>query len=321
MRLDWMINDVTFYQTVLLEAAVRSGLYGELERGATPEHLMHMGYDPVILLAMLESLGECGWVEKKQDRWAWCGPVPSGRVLHWASHVRTWLGLAEHLHDPVPMDMRSWILESEQELLAESGADVAHLLEEVLGRNVHGRWLDVGSGPGTVARVLAVHADEVVMADLPEVAENWDQAMFPSQARFWAGNILESLPRGPFDGVTIIRFIENFNPEVVVDLLTRLAGELSSDGHMYLLGYCRSSTPWSGLFSLQVALHQECGQTYHVDDLRRLAEDAGLELEEVGGGALGYVVLKLGKVAPLSVGHEPYQRGHESQAPDPRSGE
>lgn len=97
-----------------------------------------------------------------------------------------------------------------------------------------------------------------------------------------------------FDGIIMMRFIENFTASDLVHLWRKLRSQLTPEGQLYVIGYIRTISPLSSLFSLDVVLNGKGGKCYNTDELHDIALEAGLSLDFcTTDGPAGYSIARL----------------------------
>lgn len=305
MRPDWIHHDLPFYHTVLLDAVLRSRLYDQLRRGCTVGQLVHRGYSRTYLRPVLEALQDGGYVRYDRPYWHWVGQPPTSGCLEGVAQAARWLHLSRTLM-PSNEDPGSWEARGEQARLLETGQYLTRWLLKTLPVKADDVWLDVGAGPGQWAREIAPRVHRVVAVDRAQAFQDWPAG---TGVILWRGDVLDTLPPGPFTKISLIRFVEVLPRAQLVGLLRRLGSRLADSGELYIVGYFKGSAPLTGLFQLELALKNE-GHVYSVPTLKRLARLAGWVPSrfdhdaESGYGVLGFRRLSL--PPPQKGGHPAY---------------
>lgn len=142
------------------------------------------------------------------------------------------------------------------------------------------RVLDLGGGPGTFSRELLRRGFRVVLMDRPEVVEHVAErhglaGLEGLELR--AGDFLEELPEGPFDGVLLANITHIYDPETNASLLRRIGDRLRPGGAVAILDFVRGISDFAGLFALTMLLHTERGGTWTRSDYEAWLREAGLE--------------------------------------------
>lgn len=141
------------------------------------------------------------------------------------------------------------------------------------------RILDLGGGPGTFSRELLRRGARVVLLDRPEVIDHVsDRYGLASLERLElrAGDFLEELPEGPFDGVLVANITHIYDPETNASLLARIRDRLRPGGAVAILDFVRGISDFAGLFAITMLLNTERGDTYARADYEDWLEAAGL---------------------------------------------
>ena len=274
MEPDWMALPLEDYREILIDVAVRSGLYEALNR-----EVNDCGDEPwiknPIATRILDALGEVGLVKTDHHGYHWIGEEPDPRVLQRWGQVRSWLELTEHL-SPWFHGKDIWTIDLDQERLQMSAASLSHWLGHQIRPQAGSSWLDIGAGTGVWAKELLRWGAKVVIAEKPEVMARIPHV--PGVQR-WSGDIFQSMPHGLFDGVTLIRFIEDFSPEQIESLFVRIAPRLKPRGRVYVVGYFRDRCPLGALFDVHVLSNTGRGRCYSVNELDSMALSSGFAVE------------------------------------------
>ncbi len=292
---DWALWDLEDYRELLVEVAVRSGLFDALQEGGeiSPEH-----FDLASTRRILQALSAEGIVREISDwRFQWTGPRPDARMLYRWDAARRWLGLAERIRKSalaVPETIATPLLEETAPWLSE-------WMVRVLQPKPGTRWLDVGGGQGTWARRLLQAGAQVVLAERPGVVKGFETQ---DGLGLWEGDIFERLPdSGPFDGISLVRFIEDWDRPRIEHLLEGLSALLSETGSLYVVGYFRDRAHWGALFDVNVMASSVHGTAYEVGTLKQAAEASGLQATvEIGAEFDTYTLMGFQKT------HGPHQR-------------
>lgn len=266
---DWALWELDDYRDMLVEVAVRSGLYDALQEGSVGNLSEH--FDASLTPRVLDALLRVGVVRETPDRgYRWTGPEPDIRTLYRWDAARRWLGLAQRIRKtdlPVPKTIAS-------PLLAETAPLLSEWMLRVIRPQIGTSWLDVGGGQGAWARQLSLAGVSVVLAEQPGVVR---KSEVPRGVSLWEGDIFERVPEcGPFDGISLVRFIEDWDPFQIEGLLGRLAALLTETGTLYVVGYFRDRAHWGALFDVNAMVSSAHGISYAVATLQHAAEKSGL---------------------------------------------
>lgn len=312
VQVDWALQDRTFYQAAVLDAAVRSGLLKSLADGADVTTLVRKGFREPFLSAVLEILGGWGWVTQDEARrWTLCRVPDVYESVLRVDHVRRWAALPDMLRPGAGLDFD--VARAEQAWLNRHSCDLSAWILTQLGSLDGERWLDLGGGPGWLSRGLTARGAEVTIADLPAVAAQWD-AEATQGIEVWAGDIFSAFPPGSYDGIALVRFIESFPPQKLSSLFQRCGQHLREHGRLLVAGYFDNRSEASRLFDLHIRLDQPGGRVYAVEDIAALANSSQFGATKAitnSDNGYGILILKKGQV-----GQEPNDGGQESQPPD-----
>ncbi|MFB7087306.1 class I SAM-dependent methyltransferase [Streptomyces sp. NPDC056296] len=119
----------------------------------------------------------------------------------------------------------------------------AHYHRWILRRLPHrfGSALDVGSGSGDLARLLATRADEVHGVDSDPLITSQARALTPegTAASFTVADALTGLPAGPYDVITCVATIHHLPFTEALDTFRR---HLAPGGTLVVVGLFRPRT-------------------------------------------------------------------------------
>ncbi|MFD4797360.1 class I SAM-dependent methyltransferase [Streptomyces anulatus] len=112
-------------------------------------------------------------------------------------------------------------------------------------RRLPGRFsdaLDVGSGSGDLARLLATRAQLVhgIDADPAIVGRARERTAPGAPVTFFVGDALEDVPSGPYDVITCVATIHHMP---LTDALTRFREHLAPGGTLIVVGLYRPRSP------------------------------------------------------------------------------
>lgn len=293
MDADWSLGisgSESVYRAIMVDACVRSGLYGILLNGAKPSDFKE--FDPHFVNVLIPALEGIGVVVRRGQRLYWQSPVSGLQARFIVQHLKTWLALSEHLSSATatveptaPADIG---------VLDNTVPAITALLKCRVGFLREHRWLDVGAGTGLLGRQLSSEVREVVLSDLPEVAEEWDLDQFPPNVVPLVGDILFEGVGSGYDGALLCRFVESFGSEDLQCVFARLHRALKPGGQVVLVGYFTPQSYDYALFGLHLALSCPRGRLYRVPELTSLARHTGLiEERSWHDVSTGYDVLVL----------------------------
>lgn len=282
MDVDWAFEDEGFYQQMVAEAVVTTGLDVTLGVARTWNELLNEGFDARILGFLLVVLKNWKCVVEDDGLWRWVGGAVDPRPLLRVRQIRQWSGLVERLR-PGGDDERRWT-PYELAWLEVGCRRLVDWLVPQVGVCEGERWLDVGAGHGALGWALADAGASVTLVDLPDVAGHWSERSHP-RINGWTGDIFLGFPAGLFEGILLARFIESFSDDKISQLLTRCGQHLSAAGRIVVAGYFTGLSPGAELFGMHVALAERTGRVFSVERLARLALSAGLRTAAVRADA------------------------------------
>ncbi|MDD2897209.1 MAG: methyltransferase [Desulfuromonadaceae bacterium] len=148
------------------------------------------------------------------------------------------------------------------------------------------RILDLGGGPGTYAIhfCLANHELDAVVYDLPTTRTFAERSIasykLSERVTFVSGDYhVDPLPSG-FDAAWLSHILHSDGPEACAALLRKAVAALNPGGVLmvqeFILDDTRNSSPFPALFSLNMLLGTEAGQSYTESELSDMMTAAGL---------------------------------------------
>lgn len=285
--------------------ALELGLIDELaERPAGAVALAsRLGLEARGVEALLGTLQALGAAERQDGGWRLTGQArarfvdrdtpdfEADSLRHWMRNIRRWateLEAAVRTGGPphgskTPSDGAKTGRELENFMAAMANrapswtAAVADAVREAAPGAV--TLLDVGGGPGVLARALAERAFEVTLFDRPEVIELVAERYGLSQAtgiHLVGGDIFEQVPDGAFDVVLLSNLSHIYGPERNRDLLTRASRALAPGGWLAIVDFVRGVSEFAPLFALTMLLSTDEGGTWTLEQYGSWLHAAGL---------------------------------------------
>ena len=306
MPSEWALLDEEFYIEAVLYATVSSGMYDQLVQGATKGDLDAIQpclEVPWVLLAGV--LQDSGYIENREGRWWWVADPPASRLLHRIDTMWRWLSISQHFspRDCSPF-LESALQASEYERLRDSSRDMNRRVWEALSPSRSGTWLDVGGGSGTLALMLANQGLQVTMMDTPDIIQKVSGVLQHPRINLVTGDIRNTVPKGPYDIVSLIRLIENFPLDTVITLFKHIRREIRSRGRMVVVMTERDLGVPTRLFALEVHMKTDEGRLYSLRELNIVATKSRWAISRVEQmGQLTMVIL-----APLRVRVSKYSK-------------
>lgn len=139
--------------------------------------------------------------------------------------------------------------------------------------------LDLGGGPGTLARELARRGLSVTLLDRPEVVEHVAGSYgFDSDpgVRLIGGDFLNEIPAGDWDVVLLANITHIYGRDTNADLIKRAGTRLAESGTLAILDFVRGRSEFAALFAITMLLSTESGGTYGLPCYRAWLDAAGL---------------------------------------------
>jgi SAM-dependent methyltransferase/DNA-binding transcriptional ArsR family regulator len=216
----------------------------------------------------------------------------AGGLPLWLENLRAWTMLAEPLRTGRPVSRagtgdgaedgaedgvedgagddasrREHIARFMAGMAAAPGERVSRLVDGVLARRPGAATLlDLGGGPGHIARLFVERGLDVVLVDRPEVVEFVrDEYALDRVAglRTVGADLLEdALPSGPFDVVLLSNILHMLSPDQCVALLGKARAVLAPGGVVAIADFVRGRSPRAARFALVMLLRTEGGNTY-----------------------------------------------------------
>lgn len=292
------------------------GIFRELAREpATPEQVARrLGLDERGARSLLPALAEGGFLEEVPESPTDTSPryrlterahreladpespdYQAGGLPLWLDNLQAWTRLPEAVRSGRPLrgvgdaeeeedpnERRERIARFMAGMAASPRDRLERLADAVLRRAPNARTLlDMGGGPGHIARVFVERGLRATVLDTPETIEyvreayglDADRAIEPLGADFLA----DPLPEGPFDVVLLSNVLHMLGPEENARLLRRVGEVTSPGGVVAVADFVRGRSERGGRFGLVMLLRTEEGGTYTVEEHRRWLRDAGFQ--------------------------------------------
>jgi hypothetical protein len=306
-----------YWQACALHALVQTGLAGELAKGpAAPAELCaRLDLDARGTGLLLTALTTLGLLERRGSANA---PVyalvpealpaftpgspgdVSNAVLHMADMVADWAKLAECVRSGRPVDRaapepgsgpspgRTHFYRAMRDIARQQAPGLAARLGLHAGQSL----LDLAGGPGVYGLTFAEETPGLAatVLDLPGAEQFFreEAARHPGAAGvvFRAGNYEEADLGGPYDVVWLSQVLHSEGPEECRRLLARAVQALKPGGTLWVQEFVVQETgghPFSALFSLNMLVNTEHGQSYDAAQLGEMMTGAGLAQVELAG--------------------------------------
>lgn len=292
--------------TVTIAAAAAAGVFRVLADGpVSPEEVAERaGLDPRAVAILLPALAGAGLLESDRGRYrptrecrrSLCDPgsddFVGGGLPLWLSNLEGWTRLPEVLRTGEPIRSGGTVRDEEslRRFMAGMAAAPAERVERIVARCLDRapgaeRVLDVGGGPGHMARRFVERGLRATLFDTPEtvdfVREEYDLAEVEGLELVGGDFTTDALPDGPFDVVLLSNVIHIYGPEDNRRLVAEASRVAAPGGVVAIQDFLRGRSPRAARFALVMLMRTDAGDTYREDEVRDWMEDAGLQTVEV----------------------------------------
>lgn len=215
-----------------------------------------------------------------------------GGLALWLKNLQSWTRLPDVLRSGAPIEEGG--TEDNEEALARYMAGMAaapaerieRLVALCLERVPHPRRaLDLGGGPGHMARAFAGRGIRTTLFDTPQtvgyVRDAYGLADVDDLELVGGDFMKDPLPAGPFDLVLMSNITHIYSPEGNRKLLTKAADVLAPGGGVAIADFVRGRSPRAARFALVMLLRTEGGDTYPEQEYAGWLNDAGFDRVEV----------------------------------------
>jgi SAM-dependent methyltransferase len=226
------------------------------------------------------------YLSKKSDRYL-------GYIIQHHQHLMTgWSRLDQVVKNGVPLGISSSSTNDEtirecflmgMHNMASQAAPLVAPAIDLRGRR---RLLDLGGGPGTYAIHFCKHNPELqaVVYDLPSTRafaeQNVERFGLADRISFIPGDITHDHIGSGFDVVWISHLLHSEGPQSAAAILKKAARALVPGGLMvvqeFILDDTRSAPPFPALFSLNMLINTEAGQSYSRGEITDMLTGAGV---------------------------------------------
>lgn len=291
--------------TATVAAAYQVGVFAALAEGpATAESLAReLGLRERglrILLPVLEELellrSSDGRYQLTPETLAQLGDPDSeafmgGGLPHWLGILRGFARLPEVLveggpveeaeeQDETPEEERAHLARFMAAMAAAPAERIERIVDVCLDRAPDADTvLDLGGGPGHMARAFARRGCRVTLFDQPRtvefVAEEYDLEGVEG-LRLAGGDFLtDPLPHGPFDIVLMSNILHIYSPTENRRVLEKVAGVTAPGGVTAVADFFRGRSSRAARFALIMLLKTEGGNTYSEEEIAGWLQQAG----------------------------------------------
>ena len=306
----WTIPDLLqlsggYWSTCALHAGVKLDVFTALsDTSMTAEEVAHeIGTNPRATEMLLDALAALGLLEKRTDVYSatefavyTLSKSSSGYLGHIIMHhhhlMRGWSNLNEAVTSGTPV--RNSVSHNDDDMVRESFLmgmfNLANLqapkITSFLPLTDCRTLLDLGGGPGTYAIHFCMTYPELVATvyDLPTTrifAENTITRFdLSDRITFHSGDYhADPIPSG-FDAAWLSHILHSDGPADCAELLCKAVASLNTGGILmvqeFIMNDDKSGPLFPALFSLNMLLGTDAGQSYSESELKRMMEQAGL---------------------------------------------
>jgi hypothetical protein len=294
-----------YWSACALHAGVKLAVFTHLDAEGLPAPVLaeRLGADRRGVAMLLDALAAMGLLVKDGDRFTACGfasqylsrtsPDYLGHIIMHHHHLMaSWVHLDEAVRSGRPQ--REQVSHTDDATARESFElgmfNLAMLIAPRLVSRVdlagRRRLLDLGGGPGTYAIQFCLHNPQLtaVVYDLPTTRPFAEQTIarfgLAGRIAFTAGDFdIEELP-GRYDVAWLSHVLHGEGPADCAALLRKAVASLDPGGILlvqeFILDDSRDSPLFPALFSLNMLLGTQSGQSYSEGELAAMLGAAGL---------------------------------------------
>jgi SAM-dependent methyltransferase len=290
------------WEAITLQTAVKLDLFSCIEAGAAhPGHLhLALGADARATgmlcnaLAAMDLLKKEGGLfqntESARKYLVKSSPDYIGYIItHFYHTVESWWHLPQAIRTGAQISSVYEKTEDERESFLMGMHNLASALApkiaDILDLGSAGTLLDLGGGPGTYAINFCLKNQDLqaCVFDLPEsrvyAQRTIALAGLSDQVTFIPGNYdTEDIP-GTYDAVWLSQILHAEGPADCQKLISKAAAVLNPGGtiyiHEFILNNDMAGPVFPAIFSLNMLVATQGGQTYSEDQLRHMLEQAG----------------------------------------------
>ncbi len=294
----------SYWQTFTLHAGVKLRLFTILSDGplAAPEVADRIGAPPRSVAALLHALCAMGLLSKNEERFEL---VDAARrflvegadsylghmILHHHHLSGSWARLDEAVRAGAPLRTSASFSDPEKREAFLMGMFNNAMLQapdvaEAIDLGGRRRLLDLGGGPGTYAIhfCLKYPGLQAVVADLATTRPFAERTIarfgLSGRIQFSAVDILENRLEGRYDVVWLSHLLHALGSGECAQVIAKAAAVLEPGGkiliHEFILNDSMDGPLFPALFSLNMLLGTEHGQSYSESQLRSMLAEAGI---------------------------------------------
>ncbi|WP_027359593.1 methyltransferase [Desulforegula conservatrix] len=306
---DWNAEKLTalsgsYWQVCTIHASVKLGIFTSISDSSesASDIAAKINSEPRATSMLLDACTSLGLLTKIDERYMntefsrnfLCSDKPSYMgyiIMHHHYIMDSWVRLDEAVKSGNPVRDRLGHKEDEKlesflmgmfNMASRLGPVIAPLIDLSKCR----RLLDLGGGPGTYAIHFCLKNSNLAATvfDMPTTRPFAEKTItkFEMDERidFEAGNFLsDPLPEG-FDAVWMSHILHGESPSACSELVKKASKSLNEGGlliiHEFILENDRTAPVFPALFSLNMLLGTEGGQSYSVAELQDMLRNAGI---------------------------------------------
>jgi len=294
----------SYWQTCALHTGVKLDLFTMMdEQTLTAKKLAReSSLDEEALSRLLNALAAMHLIEKIGDEYR--NTPAAARFLsknsksytgymikHHHALMDSWVRMAESVQSGQPNRNRSSYSEEDRESflmgMFNAGMHTAPALAREIDLSDRQTLIDIGGGPGTFAIHFCLENPQLkaTIYDLPATrpfAEKTIQKFgLADRIRFVAGNYVEEPIEGSFDVAWLSHILHAEGPENCRAILKKAVSALNPGGliaiHEFILNDNMDGPLFAALFSINMLLGTQSGQSYSETELTEMMKSAGVK--------------------------------------------
>jgi hypothetical protein len=293
----------SYWYTCALHAAVKLDLFSALgsERLTVAEVAQRVNADTRALAMILNALASMELLAKRGELYANTSAAPFlckdspdylGYIIQHHHHLmESWARLPEAVRTGRPVRTRSSHSDDEKRAsflmgmynLAMTIAPQVAVQIDLTGRR---RLLDMGGGPGTYAIHFCLHNPDLratvydLVTTRPFALKTIESFGLNDRIEFQAGDYEQEELTGRYDVAWLSQILHSAGPDVAAGLVRKAASVLDPGGlifiHEFILNDSQDGPPFPALFSLNMLLGTENGQSYSQAQLTDMLRAVGI---------------------------------------------
>lgn len=295
----------SYWQVCALHASVKLGIYTAMsgsrqtasevaEKIKTDKRATAMLLDACVSLGLILKNGET-YENSSFSREFLCSDSPSYIgyiIMHHHYIMDSWVQLDESIKTGKPVRTMSGHEEGEKLEsflmgMFNMASRLAPLISGTIDLSGLNRLLDLGGGPGTYAINFCMKNKELTATvfDMPTTRPFAEKTIkrfgMDERVSFTDGNFLtDPLPQG-FDAVWMSHILHGESPSDCEAIVKKAAHSLNPGGsiiiHEFILENDRTAPMFSALFSMNMLLGTDGGQSYSEIELETMLKNAGMD--------------------------------------------